>query len=83
MKLSIYFANKAKRISILKMSTNYSNNKNKNIMFLKKSLNNCSINTIVRFRKSNYRKLLKIKVKAIRITTSQTRIKTKEQQNSN
>ncbi len=39
LKLTIYFRNKIKRINVLEMFANYSNNNNKNIIFLKKSLN--------------------------------------------
>jgi hypothetical protein len=39
LKLINYFANKAKHINVLKIFANYLNNKNKNIVFLKKSLN--------------------------------------------
>jgi len=37
--LIIYFANKLKRVNILKIFVNYSNNKNKNIVFFEKFLN--------------------------------------------
>ena len=39
LKLTIYFKDKVKYVSILEMLVNYSNNKNKNIIFLNKSLN--------------------------------------------
>jgi len=39
LKLTIYFRNKTKRISILEIFANYFSNKNKNVIFLEKSLN--------------------------------------------
>jgi len=39
LKLTIYFRDKTKYISILKMFANYFSNKNKNVVFSKKSLN--------------------------------------------
>jgi len=39
LELTIYFKNEVKRVSILKMFINYLSNKNKNVVFLEKSLN--------------------------------------------
>jgi len=81
LKLTIYSIDDTKRVSILKISTNYSSNKDKNVNFFEKSyLDSRLINAIIRFYKSNCRRTSNAKIKVIRVILSRDKFERNNKQ---